>query len=133
MQYVIIPLHTKIKYKGLTMWEHITSPAGRWVYGVVLGLLAALSKWIAKLSRDKKELKDQVGRLEGQIGRVESKLKEQIVRVGEKLDVEVSERRNMELKFDKLDEKIDIKFDKFSETLNQVALNTAVNAAKIDK
>ena len=115
------------------MWEHITSPAGRWVYGVVLGLVTILSKWIAKLSKDKKDLKEEVGRLKGQIGTVKSELESQITKVSDKLDTEVSERRNMDEKIDKHYEKIDTKFDKLGEVLNQVVLNTAVNAAKIDK
>lgn len=104
-------------------WLDITSPAARWVCGLGLTLVVLpTTKWVSKLKKDKKELVQKVDRLE-----------EKINSVGEKLDMEVGERRLMEEKMDKHYEKIGNKFDKFGDALNQVVINTAVNSAKIDK
>jgi len=105
------------------MWEQLTSPASRWLYGIALSvIILPTSKWVSNSRKEKRELIEKVGKLEGKIKGV-----------GAKLDTEIVERRLMESKFDRLDEKIDTKFDKLSETLNQVVINTAVNTAKIDK
>jgi len=105
------------------MWEHITSPASRWLYGILLTvIILPISKWITTNRKEKRELIEKVGKLEVKIKGVDAKI-----------DTEIGERRAMEAKFDKLDEKIDTKFDKLSKTLNQVVINTAVNTAKIDK
>ena len=105
------------------MWQDFTSPASRWLYGLILSIIILpLSKWWSVSRKEKRELIEKVGKLEGKIRGV-----------GEKLDTEIQERRAMEAKFDNLDQKIDKKFDKFTDQLAQVVLNTAVNAAKIDK
>ena len=116
-------LHNQNKIRVLYMWEQMTSPASRWLYGILLSIvILPLSKWVSNSRKEKREFVEKVGKLEGKIKGI-----------GAKLDSEIIERRMMETKFDKLDEKIDTKFEKFGETLNQIALNTAVNTAKIDK
>ncbi len=90
-------------------WQELTSPAFRWLYGLILlyGILP-LSRWWSNNSKEKAELKEKVDKLE-----------DQIHSVGDKLD--------------KQHDKIDGKFDKLSDVLQQVVINTAVNAEKLKK
>ncbi len=104
-------------------WQELTSPAFRWLYGLILlyGILP-LSRWWSNNSKEKAELKEKVDKLE-----------DQIHSVGDKLDTEIEARRTMEDKLDKQHDKIDGKFDKLSDVLQQVVINTAVNAEKLKK
>jgi uncharacterized protein YlxW (UPF0749 family) len=107
--------------KGCAMMGFLDE-TGRWLLGAVfIPVFLWFSSMVSKLKKDKVELKAQVDKLERKINSVE-----------EKMDSEILERKTREEKFDKFSEKVDSRFDKISELLVEVKVNTAVNASKIE-
>lgn len=100
----------------------IYSDASRWIYGIVItSVVVPLASWLKKNKDDKNKLVAKVDRLE-----------EKVNSIDDKLDTEIGERRLIEGKIDRLDEKFDKKMDNIADKLTQVVINTAINSDKLD-